>query len=249
MRAVVLAGGMGTRLSPFTSVFPKPLMPIDGVPILQIVSCQLKKEGFDHVTFAVGHMADMIKTYFGDGSKFGLRIDYSFEHRPLGTIGALSLIEDLPDQFMVMNGDILTDLNFAEFFAYHKKHGAVATIATYLKKIQIEYGIVESNHDNAIFRYNEKPTLEYQVSMGVYAFNSNLFKYIQKGHYLDFPDLVTLLIKKGERIAHFAFDGYWMDIGCHADYEKAANDYNELKERIFRDPTIVAHKKAVVRGK
>lgn len=249
MRAIILAGGQGTRLSPYTSVFPKPLMPIDGLPILHVVISQLKESGFRHITFAVGHMADMIKIYFGSGRKFGVKIDYSYEDQPLGTIGALSLIQDLPKHFLVMNGDILTDIHFADFFAFHRQNGACATIATYLKKVKIEYGIIDSNHDNEIVGYNEKPTFDYQVSMGIYAFKSSILTYVNKGHYLDFPDLVSLLISKGERIARFAFDGYWVDIGCHDDYEKAAKDFRKMRERFMRESPSIYPEKAALQGK
>src|SRR4030042_842858 len=135
MRAIILAGGKGTRLSPYTGVFPKSLMPIDGVPISQIVVCQLRAFGFDHVTFAVGHMANMIKAYFDAGSKMDIKLDYSYEDEPLGTIGALSRVEDLPEEFIVMNGDVLTDLNFGEFVRVHHKNQACATLATSEKPV------------------------------------------------------------------------------------------------------------------
>ena len=249
MRAVILAGGKGTRLRPSTSVLPKPLMPIDGMPILNVVISQLEKHGFHRITLAVGHMADMIKAYFSDGSKFSVRIDYSHEDRPLGTIGPLSLINDLPSDFLVMNGDLLTDLDFSEFLSYHKKHGACATIGTYSKKVEIEYGIVETNHNNEIIGYNEKPALDYQVSMGIYAFNSRMLDYVSRGHHLDFPDLVSLLIKNGEQVVRYPFDGYWMDVGCHADYEKAANDFEEMREHFLGQLPLAMHKKAAVQGK
>lgn len=246
MRAVILAGGQGTRLTPYTTVFPKPLMPIDGVPILHVVISQLREQGFSHITLAVGHMAEMLRTYFGDGSKFGVRIDYSYEEQPLGTIGALSLIEDLPNDFLVMNGDILTDLNFAEFFSYHKEKGACATIACYSKKVKIEYGTVEFNEENEIIGFREKPNLHCQVSMGVYAFNSSIPNYIQEGVYLDFPDLVHLLIEQGEMTIRFPFSGYWMDIGCHADYEKAAEDFGKMRDHFLRDSVPTMQKTAAV---
>jgi NDP-sugar pyrophosphorylase family protein len=236
MRAVILAGGKGTRLSPYTHIFPKPLMPIDGIPILHVVISQLKETAFSHVTLAVGYMADMIKIYFGEGEKFGVKIDYSKEETPLGTIGALSLIDGLPDHFLVMNGDILTDLDFAEFFAFHKQNAGCATIATFSKKVKIDYGIIESNHDNQIVGYKEKPTLSCQVSMGVYAFSSKVLGYIEKGDYLDFPDLIKLLVRKGEKVSHFPYDGYWRDIGCHDDYERATEDFVKMKERFLKKP-------------
>jgi NDP-sugar pyrophosphorylase family protein len=229
MRAIVLAGGKGTRLSPYTIVFPKPLMPINGLPILHIVISQLRDKGFDHITLAVGHMGDMIKTYFNDHKKFDIKIDYSQEEKPLGTIGALSLIKNLPENFLVMNSDVLTDLDFSKLFDFHLERKAVATIATYSKEVSIEYGIIESDQQNQITGYREKPKLEYQVSTGIYVFNSRILRYIRQGNYLDFPDLVLLLIAKGETVIRFPFSGYWKDIGCHADYEKAAEDFEKMK--------------------
>jgi NDP-sugar pyrophosphorylase family protein len=245
MRAIILAGGKGTRLSPYTSVFPKPLMPIDGVPILHVVVCQLKECGFHHITFAVGHMAEMIKTYFRHGKNFGVEIDYSWEEKPLGTIGALSLIEDLPENFLVMNGDILTDLDFKKFYFYHVEQGACATIACYSKKVKIEYGTVEFNKYNEIIGFQEKPTLDCQVSMGVYAFNSRILPCIKKDCYLDFPDLVSVLLKGSEKTIRFPFNGYWVDIGCHADYEKAAGDFEKMRHQFIKEPTPTLHEMAV----
>jgi NDP-sugar pyrophosphorylase family protein len=236
MRAVILAGGKGTRLSPYTSVFPKPLMPIGGFPILHVVVSQLHEAGFDHITLAIGHMGDMIRTYFGNGCKFGVKIDYSLEDKPLGTIGALSLIKNLPENFLVMNGDILTDLNYAEFLAYHQSEGASATIATYNKELEIQYGVIEFNNKYDIVGFREKPTLDCHVSMGIYAFNASILKYINKDRYFDFPDLVKLLIMRGERIISCPLDVYWMDIGCHADYEKAAKDFEKMKKQFLQEP-------------
>ena len=236
MRAVILAGGRGTRLRPYTAVIPKPLMPIDDEPILKVVISQLKNAGFNHVTLAVGYMADMIKTYFGNGEKFDLRIDYSHEREPLGTIGALSLIEDLPEDFLVMNGDILTDLDFVGFLDHHRRQGARATISTFCKKVKIEYGLIESNGDNLVTGYTEKPDMDAEVSMGIYAFNASIVKYVEKECYLDFPDLVKMLIAKDEKIVKYPFAGYWMDIGNHTDYEKASEDFAAMKSKLFRIP-------------
>jgi NDP-mannose synthase len=230
MRAIILAGGKGTRLNPYTIVFPKPLMPISGLPILQIVMSQLKNNGFDHITLAVGYMADMIRAYFNGKTKFDVKIDYSQEEQPLGTIGALSLIKDLPDNFLVMNGDVLTDLDFSRFFNFHLEKGAIATIATYSKEVGIEYGIIECGDRDQITGYREKPIMNYQVSMGVYAFNSKIIQHIERGSYLDFPELVNVLIQKGERVISFPVSGYWRDIGCYSDYEKAAEDFEKMRE-------------------
>jgi NDP-sugar pyrophosphorylase family protein len=218
-------------------------MPIDGSPILDVVISQLKILGFNHITLAVGHMSDMIKMYFGDGEKFGVKIDYSYEDEPLGTVGALSLIQDLPEDFLVMNGDILTDLSFDRFFEFHKENGACTSIATYSKQVRIDYGIVESNPGDEIIGYNEKPSLKYHVSMGIYAFNYSVHKYIKKGQYFDFPDLVKLLIKKRERVMSFPFDGYWKDIGCHDDFVAAAEDFSSMKEKFIKESSTPPDRK------
>jgi len=172
----------------------------------------------------------MIKTYFNGSKKFDVKIDYSQEDEPLGTIGALSLIEDLPENFLVMNGDILTDLDFLKFFNFHLQEKAIATVATYSKEVSIEYGIIESGDRDEIIGYREKPKLAYQVSMGIYAFNSKMIQYIKKGDYLDFPELVHLLIRRGERVIGFPFSGYWRDIGCYSDFEKATEDFDKMRE-------------------
>ena len=144
-------------------------------------------------------------------------------------------IQDLPEDFLVMNGDILTDLSFDRFFEFHKENGACTSIATYSKQVRIDYGIVESNPGDEIIGYNEKPSLKYHVSMGIYAFNYSVHKYIKKGQYFDFPDLVKLLIKKRERVMSFPFDGYWKDIGCHDDFVAAAEDFSSMKEKFIKE--------------
>ncbi len=167
-RAVILAGGRGTRLRPYTVVLPKPLMPIGEYPIMEVVIRQLAYHEFDHITIAVNHQAELIKAFFGDGSKWHLRIDYSLEDEPLGTMGPLKLIRDLPDQFLVMNGDVLTDLNFADFHAEHAQENRLFTVSSYQREQKVDYGVLMTDPQGTLRGFQEKPVTGYEVSMGIY---------------------------------------------------------------------------------
>jgi NDP-sugar pyrophosphorylase family protein len=232
MRAVILAGGKGTRLAPLTEVIPKPLVPIGGKPILETVIIQLRQCGFHRITLAVGYMADLIRAYFQDGAKWGVRIDYSLESNPLGTAGPLALIEGLNETFLVMNADVLTNLDYRELIQYHKIQRGVATIGAYQKKVTIDLGVILLNGDSQIKDYLEKPTSTYLVSMGVYVFEPWILKFIEPEIYLDFPDLVRRLLAQDLPVMHYPFQGYWLDIGRHDDYQKAAEEYAELMEKV-----------------
>lgn len=232
MKAVILAGGKGKRLAPYTTVFPKPLMPIGDIPILEVVLRQLKAHGCEHITLAVGHLAELLRTFFGDGNKLGMKIDYSVEDKPLGTAGPLALIEGLQEPFFVMNGDILTDLDFTALYKYHIQRGAAATIATYERTVKIDFGVLEPDSDGFIANYIEKPSYDYRVSMGIYVFDPFVLQYIERGKYFDFPDLVKHLIREGKKVASYPFLGYWLDIGRPEDYERAINEF-ELKRELF----------------
>jgi len=234
MRAVILAGGKGTRLAPYTVAFPKPLMPLGDIPILEIVVRQLKHYGFTHLTFAVGHLAELIQAFFGDGSRFGIAIDYSREEEPLGTAGPLKLIADLDGDFLVMNGDLLTDLDYGEFMRRHREQGNDATIGVYGKQVKIDLGVLERDEEGRIVDYREKPTLEYEVSMGVYAFRREILSVIPDG-YFDFPDLVLELIRRGRPIRGFAFHGHWLDIGRQEDYGAAIETFERERGRFLPD--------------
>lgn len=232
MRAVILAGGKGTRLAPYTVAFPKPLMPLGDTPILEIVVRQLSHYGFTHLTMAVGHLSELIQAFFGDGSKWGLKIDYSREDQPLGTAGPLKLIDDLDDHFLVMNGDLLTDLDYGEFMRRHREQGNDATIGVYQKQVKIDLGVLERDEEGRIVDYREKPTLAYEVSMGVYAFRREILQMIPDG-YFDFPDLVLKLIKKDRPIRGFAFHGHWLDIGRQEDYGLAIETFEKERDRFL----------------
>ena len=232
MKAVILAGGLGTRLKPYTTVFPKPLMPIGESPILEIIIKQLKAKGFNEITLAVGHLSELIMAFFNNGSKYGLKIEYSKEEKKLGTAGGLGLLKNkLVDDFLVMNGDVLTGLDFSEFLEFHKKTGSIATIALNRRHVDIDFGVVELDENRTLIGYIEKPKIDYLVSMGVYAFNESILEYIPSHEYLDIPDLMKRLLSEGEKVNGFIHDGYWLDIGRPDDYIKA----NEDIQKIYRE--------------
>lgn len=223
-RAVILAGGKGSRLYPYTTVFPKPLMPIQEKPILEIVLSQLQQAGVEHVTLAVGYLAELIQAYFGNGEKLGLRIDYSREDQPLGTAGPIRLIDQLDSDFLVMNGDVLCNLDYAEMYRFHRAHGGLATVGTYHKEVFINLGVLELGADHAICDYIEKPTLKYLVSMGIYYFRPEILDWIPRNQALDLPDLMKQLIAAQTPATTpqaFVFDGLWLDIGRQQDYAEA----------------------------
>ena len=229
MKAVILAGGKGTRLKPYTMVFPKPLMPVGDRPILEIIIRQLESCGFEEIVISVGHFAELIINYFHDGSKLGVNIKYSRENEPLGTAGGLGLLrEELKETFLMINGDTLTTLNFLELVKYHKANGAIATIAAKRRGIYHDFGIIRLDSANNLKEYIEKPTIEHLTSMGVYALEPAVLQYIKSGERLDFPDLVKILLSKGETVKGFQYDGYWLDIGRPEDYEKAQQEVGEI---------------------
>ena len=235
MKAVILAGGKGTRLKPYTTVFPKPLMPINDKPILEIVIRQLKSHGFGEIIITVGHLSELIITFFGDGGKFDVKIEYSREDKPLGTAGGLGLIKkELNETFLMMNGDVLTTLNFSDLVSYHKRNDAIATIALNKREVYIDFGVVELDDSDSIAGYIEKPKIEYLVSMGVYVFDPRVLEYIRPNEYLDFPDLIKELISNGETVKGYIYEGYWLDIGRPDDYEKANSEIDKIYPELFK---------------
>jgi NDP-mannose synthase len=235
MHAVILAGGKGTRLVPFTKVFPKPLVPLGDKPIIDTIIRQLKHFGFTRITLAVGHMGEMIQTYVRNGERYGIEVDYSFEEQPLGTVGPLAQITNLEESFLVMNGDLITNINYKDLINFHKLYASVATIGTYEKHFKIDLGIIQNNGGYSITDYIEKPVYTFKVSMGVYVFNSQIIRYIEPHKYLDFPDLVKRLIADNNKVVSYPFNGYWLDIGNHSDYEKALEEYEAIKEELHLD--------------
>jgi NDP-sugar pyrophosphorylase family protein len=228
-RAIILAGGKGTRLRPYTIVFPKPLMPIGDYPILEVIIRQLKKYKFDHITLAVNHQANLIKAFFGDGSKWGIKIDYSLEENSLGTMGPLKLISNLPDNFLVMNGDILTDLNYSDFYIEHEIKKELFTISSYQRKHQIDYGVLKVNDKKVLSGFSEKPITTYQVSMGIYMVSNKILNYIPKDIPYGFDNLMNDLLNDSKSVQVNEHNGYWLDIGRPDDYMQAIEEFNNLK--------------------
>lgn len=227
MRAIILAGGKGRRLLPYTAVFPKPLVPIGEKPVLAIVIEQLRRAGFTHVTLAVGHLAGLIQAYFGDGSQFGVQIDYAREREPLGTAGPLSQISGIDDDFLLMNGDVLTDLDPAALMRAHRAAGTIGTIAVYRKTVDITLGVLTLGAAGDVVAYDEKPPLHYLVSTGIYCFRPDVLTYLEPGVRCDLPDLVRRLLGRGQIVHGHRFGGSWLDIGRPEDYAAA--------QRLFAD--------------
>jgi NDP-sugar pyrophosphorylase family protein len=237
-RAVVLAGGLGMRLRPYTAVLPKPLMPVGDRPVLDIVIRQLRHHEFDRVTIATGYLAELIEAFFRDGTQHGIDIDYHREHSPLGTAGAIGSIEDLDQPFLVMNGDVLTDIDYTELMSQHLETEAAATIATITRDIQVSLGVLhfaDPHQTDRLTSYEEKPHFEFEASMGIYAFSPRVLEYLEPGEKLDFPDLIRRLLDAGETVRAFRSDCYWLDIGRHDDYEQALEEFERMKDRLIPD--------------
>ncbi len=233
MKAVVLAGGKGARLAPYTQILPKPLMPIGDMPILEILLRQMKRAQVDEVVLAVGHLSHLMEAFFQDGERLGMKICYSYEEHPLGTAGPLSLVEGLDEPFLVANGDVLTTLDLRSLVDFHHSNGSIATIAAHARKVKIDLGVIQSNGSNQVTNYIEKPTYDFNVSMGIYIFEPRVLPYIPYNQYLDFPDLILKLIQAGEKVASYPFDGYWQDLGRPDDYEQAIQEFEKMKPLIL----------------
>ena len=226
-RAIILAGGKGTRLKPYTISLPKPLVPIGEKPILEIIIRQLKNFGFDHITITINHYAEIIQAYFGDGRKWNVKIDYSLEEIPLSTMGPLTLINDLPENFLVLNGDVLTDMDFNSFYIDHVNRASNFTIAAHRRFEKVEYGVLYKNNRSELIKFEEKPINEYLVSMGIYMMNKKNLEYITYNTFFGFDHLMKTLIEKNISPHVHEFNCYWLDIGRPDDYEKAINDYEK----------------------
>jgi NDP-sugar pyrophosphorylase family protein len=234
MKAVILAGGKGTRLAPYTTVFPKPLMPIDGMPILEVIVRQLAHFRIKEMIFTVSHQSEpLLSAYFGKGHRYGVNIRYSREEKPLGTAGPLSLLSDLTETFLVMNGDILTTLDYHRLIQYHRQKKGVVTIAMSQKKVPLELGVMECDPNARLTRYLEKPTLSYSVSMGVYVFEKEALEWIPRGKYLDFPELIQKLLARQERVICYPSADFWLDIGRHEDYEEAQKKFQKMRKKLL----------------
>ena len=234
-RAILLSGGLGTRLKPYTVVLPKPLMPIGEFPILEVIIRQLVKNGFNHITLAVNHQAQIIEAFFQDGSKWGIKIDYSLEQNPLGTIGPLKLINDLPDNFLVMNGDVLTDLNYSKFFQYHVENNNYYTISSKIRTTKNDYGVLKTNNENELIDFQEKPEVDFEVSMGIYMVKREILDIVPEDEYYGFDSLMYEMLKRSIPVKVKPHQGYWLDIGRPDDYLLAIEDFSNIKNKFLND--------------
>jgi NDP-sugar pyrophosphorylase family protein len=243
-KAVILAGGKGSRLAPYTTVLPKPLLPIGDRAILDIVVRQLRGHGFTDMTFAVGYLAHLIRAVFSDGSDHGVSIAYHEEDHPLGTAGALATVEGLDETFLAMNGDVLTLLDYGALYRTHRESGNLLTIATHRRVVQTNYGVIHVNgaagETQQVNGYDEKPEIPYIVSMGVYVAEPEILEYIPRGEHFDVPDLVLRLLEAGKPVGSYLYDGYWLDIGRHEDYERANVEFEQLRDQFFPEPELVS---------
>jgi NDP-sugar pyrophosphorylase family protein len=210
------------------------MMPIGDKTILEILLRQMKRAGINHVVLTVGHLAGLMQAFFQDGQQYDLDITYSYEAVPLGTAGPLAMVPNLEKTFMVSNGDVLTLLNFNDLLDFHRQQNAICTIAVHERAVHIDLGVIEQNNgDYVITGYVEKPTLNYRVSMGIYIFEPRVLEYIPKNQYLDFPDLVKILLANGERVVGFPFNGYWRDLGNPDDYTQACLDFEQMRSQFL----------------
>lgn len=232
--AVILAGGRGIRLRPYTTCLPKPLVPIgDEHSILEIVLRQLASSGFRTATLAIGHLGQLVRAYVGDGSQWGIKVDYAEEDQPLGTIGPLlPILDRLPENFIVMNGDVLTDLDFRTLLDRHTESDSPLTVATYLRTIDIDFGVLEVN-GSKIIDFREKPTIKHHVSMGVYAMSRRTLERYPVGKSFGFDDLILNLLSDGPAPTYFPFEGYWRDIGRPEDYDAANDEFTARRDALL----------------
>jgi len=240
MKAVLLAGGKGTRLRPFTHVFPKPLMPLgddDPMPIIEVVLRQLARAGFRDVTVITGYLTELIEAFCGSGKKFGCRLTYRREETPLGTAGGLNLLERPTEPVLVLNGDILTTLDFAAMAAFHRDRKAAATIASYPREVRIDFGVLEFGDDpHLLTGYREKPGFAFQVSMGLYVLDPVAWDYLRPGAPLQMPDLLETMRKDGRPVHCFRQPCYWLDIGRHDDYATANEIFVARRAEFLGEP-------------
>lgn len=231
-RAIILAGGKGTRLRPYTAVLPKPLMPIGEYPILEVIIRQLINQGFDHITLALNHQANIFQSFFGDGSKWNITIDYSLETKPLSTMGPLTLIDNLSEDFLIMNGDILSDIHYGELFDWHVNNNNLFTISSHKRDSFIDYGVLETQ-EGVLTGFIEKPNYKFEVSMGIYIANKRILDFIPHNEPFGFDQLMLKLIAAQERVNVQDYNGIWLDIGRPDDYEQAIDLFEEQKDKFL----------------
>jgi NDP-mannose synthase len=222
MKAVVLAGGRGTRLAPYTSVLPKPLMPVGDRSILEIVVEQLEESGIVEINFCVGYLSHLIQAVFDNRQNGHVNIEYVHEQDALGTAAPLRLVEGLDDTFLVMNGDVLTTLDYRDLVSYHRAQGNMMTIATHERTVKVDYGILHLDVRQRLQDFEEKPEIVNLVSMGIYVIEPKVLQYIPDERHFDVPDLVRVLLEGNEPVGAYRYEGLWFDIGRQDDYAEAA---------------------------
>lgn len=233
MQVIILAGGRGTRLMPYTATIPKPLVPVGDLPILEILIMQLKKCGVREIIISTGHLAELIEAYFKNGNKWGVKVRYVREDKPLGTAGAIRNVKNLNDNFIVMNGDILTDIDYLDLYKFHIGNKGIATIAAVKREISVDFGVVESDEDSRLTNYIEKPKYSKYVSMGINVFNKRCKKYISKGESIGIPELVLRMKSKNEEVYCYNGEVYWLDIGRIEDFQTAQEEFEKNRSRIL----------------
>jgi NDP-sugar pyrophosphorylase family protein len=232
LRAIILAGGKGTRLRPFTVNFPKPLVPLGDTPVLEVLIRRLIRYGITDITLTLGHLAELVKAYFDHRQKLReqLTLRYVVEDEPTGTAGSLALVPGLDETFLTMNGDLVTNLDFDGLIKFHREQGAILTIATHERQVKLDLGVLEFDTHHRITNYLEKPQSSYHVSMGIYVYEPAVLKYIKPGQHMDFPELVLQLLAQGERVCAYPSDCLWLDIGRPDDYARAQQIFSEETE-------------------
>ncbi|MEW5757417.1 MAG: sugar phosphate nucleotidyltransferase [Pseudomonadota bacterium] len=235
VKAVILAGGKGTRLRPLTTVFPKPLVPLGNKPILEILLRQLQRYELKDITICTGYLSELIMAVCGDGSRFGLNITYTKEDAPLGTAAPLAALESPTDPIIVMNGDLLTTLNYRNMIEFHKAQNADLTIGIYPREVKIDFGVVEMNERCEFTGFKEKPTYHYDVSMGVNVISRKALSLIKPNQYLDMPDLVLKVHQSGGKVSCYREQCYWLDIGRMDDYALAQEQFSENETMFLGD--------------
>lgn len=233
LRAVILAGGRGVRLHPFTVNFPKPLVPLGDTPVVEVLLERLLSAGVCDVTMTLGHLADLMRAYFSQRTSISGRLNLQFvqENEPTGTAGSLRAVPGLDRTFLVMNGDLLTDLDLDELVCHHRREGAALTIASHRRRMKVDLGVLELGDGDRITGYREKPELFYEVSMGIYVFEPHVLEFIEPDRYLDFPDLVLSLIAAGLKVSAYRTNCLWLDIGRPDDYARAQELFAEKRRQ------------------
>jgi NDP-sugar pyrophosphorylase family protein len=220
-------------LQPFTAAFPKPLVPLDDVPVIELLVQQLSQYGIKDLTVVTGHLAELIQSFLGDGRRFGVKIHYVKEEKPLDTAGCLGLIDRPREPFLVMNGDLLTTMNFVNLVRYHRQHDPLATIAAYRKKVTIDLGVLELDEHGRLAEYLEKPTHEFLVSMGIYCFQPAVVDYVRPGERISMPELILRIRDAGETVLCYREDCFWLDIGRPDDYAEAIEQFRRDRGRFL----------------